>query len=105
MIILQILVIIYIFYFLDKTKILKSLENKKKYTIYFFLILLGFLDTKITIFNFSFDFLIVGIVIILIEIILKNLKITTNYLFLKTYFVILTVLLLYRGGTWILQKL
>lgn len=104
MIILQILTIIYIFYLLNKTKLLANLDTRKKYIIYFFLVLVGLSDTQVTLFKFSFDFLVVGIVVILIEIILKNFK-TTNYLLLKTYFVILTVLLFYRGGTWILQRL
>ena len=104
MIILQILTIIYIFYLLNKTKLLANLDTRKKYIIYFFLVLVGLSDTQVTLFKFSFDFLVVGIAVILIEIILKNFK-TTNYLLLKTYFVILTVLLFYRGGTWILQRL
>lgn len=105
MIIFTMLVIIYMIYFLEKTKILKKLGDKKKYSVYFFLILLSFLDTQITLFKFSFNFLIVGIIIVLFEVALKKLKIVTNYLFFKIYFVILTVLLLYRSGIWILQKL
>lgn len=104
MIIIQILSIIYVLYILEKTESLKSLENKK-YTIYFLLILLGFSNTQITIFNFSFDFLIVGVIVGLFEILLKYLKVTTKYLFLKIYAVILFVLLFYRGGIWILQRL
>ncbi|WP_337742976.1 hypothetical protein [Fusobacterium gonidiaformans] len=105
MIIIQILSIIYVLYILEKTESLKSLENKKKYAIYFLLILLGFSNTQITIFNFSFDFLIVGVIVGLFEILLKYLKVTTKYLFLKIYAVILFVLLFYRGGIWILQRL
>lgn len=105
MIILQILSILYVFYLLEKTESLKNLGKKEKYTIYFFLVLLGFSNTKITIFNFSFDLLFMGIIVILFEVILKNLKIVTNYLFLKIYSVILLVLLLFRGGAWILQQL
>lgn len=105
MIILQILSIIYIFYFLDKTKLLINLDNKKKYVIYFLLILVGLSNTKVTIFNHSFDFLIIGIGVVLIEIVLKKLNTTINYLFIKIYFLILLVLILYRGGIWILQQL
>lgn len=105
MIILQILSILYVFYLLEKTESLKNLGKKEKYIIYFFLVLLGFSNTKITIFNFSFDLLFMGIIVILFEVILKNLKIATNYLFLKIYSVILLVLLLFRGGIWILQRL
>lgn len=105
MIILQMLSIFYVFYLLEKTESLKNLSKKEKYTIYFFLVLLGFSNTKITIFNFSFDFLIIGIIVILFEVILKNLRIITNYIFFKIYAVILLVLLIYRGGAWILQQL
>lgn len=105
MIILQMLSIFYVFYLLEKTESLKNLNKKEKYTIYFFLVLLGFSNTKITIFNFSFDFLIIGIIVILFEVILKNLRIITNYIFFKIYAVILLVLLIYRGGAWILQQL
>lgn len=105
MIIAKILVIFYIFYILEKSESLKRLKSREKYIIYVSIVLLGLANTQITMFNYSFDFLIIGIIISLIEIILKNLKIITNYLFLKIYLVILFVLLLYRGGLWILKYL
>ena len=106
MIIAKILAAFYVLYFLNKTERLKNLKDKEKIFIYLFLALLIISDTQITFLNFKFNFLIVGIVVILFEILIKNIKrlnIKTNYIFLKIYTAILLVLLLYRGGLWILQ--
>lgn len=97
MIVIKVIMIFYVFYVLRKTESLNKLTPKERGIIYFFLVLLGISNTQIEIFNFSFDFLIIGIITTLLEILLKSLKITTNYIFLKIYFVILLVLLLYRG--------
>lgn len=105
MIIAKILGGLYVFYFLKKTELLNKIEEKKRYLIYLLLVLLALFDTKINIFNYSFDFLIVGFIVCLFEILLKYLKIETKYLFLKIYIVILLVLLLCRGGLWISQQL
>lgn len=103
MIVAKMLVMFYVLYILNKTETLKNIDLKKKSLIYAFLALLIILDTKIFIFNYSFDFLIIGIICILIEVILKNCKIKTNFIILKIYIVLLLVLLLYRGGLWIFQ--
>lgn len=105
MIIAKIIAALYVFYFLEKTESLKKLKDTEKYFIYFFLAILTFSNTQINVFNLSFDFLIIGIIVVLFEILLKSLKMTTKYLFLKIYTVILFVLLLFRGGLWILQLL
>lgn len=105
MIVAKILIIFYVFYILEKSESLKKLKSREKYIIYVSVVLLGLVNTQITIFNYSFDFLIIGIIMSLIEILLKHLKIVTNYLFFKIYLVILFVLLLYRGGLWILKYL
>lgn len=105
MIIAKIITLLYVFYFFKKTEQLNNLKEKEKYFVYFILVLIAFSNTQIRVFNLSFDFLIIGIVVVLFEILLKYLKIVTKYLFLKIYTVILLVLLLCRGGLWILQLL
>lgn len=105
MIIVKILAILYVLYFFRKTETLNKVKEKEKYFIYFLLVLLAFSDSQVTIYNYSFNFLIVGIIVVLFEILLKFLKIVTKYLFLKIYTVILLVLLICRSGLWILQQL
>lgn len=106
MILARLIAAIYVFFILKKTESLKKLKDKEKIFIYLFLALLIISNTQIVLFGYTFNFLIIGIVVVLFEILLKNFKklnIQTNYIFLKIYTVILLVLLLYRGGLWILQ--
>jgi|GEM_PF-3163279 hypothetical protein len=110
MIILKILTILYVIHFFKKTNILKNMKEREKVLIYVLLIIISFLDTQVRIFNYSFDFLIIGIAIVIFEIIfkyliVKRLKIENNFIFLKAYGVILLLLLVYRGVIWILQQL
>lgn len=103
MIIARILTAFYILYFLRKTESLKNIKNMEKICIYLFLLLLIISDTQVKIFGYSFNFLLVGIIVVLFEVLLKNISFKTKYIFLKVYLAILFLLLLYRGGLWILH--
>lgn len=110
MIILKILTILYVIHFFKKTNILKNMKEKEKNLIYVLLIIISFLDTQIRIFNYSFDLLIVGIIIVVLEIIFKYLivkrfKLKNRFILIKIYGVILLLLVIYRGVLWILQQL
>lgn len=110
MIILKILTILYVIHFFKKTNILKNMKVREKAIIYVLLIIISFLDTQVRIFNYSFDLLIIGIAIVILEIIFKYLivkkfKIKNRLILIKIYVVILLLLVIYRGVLWILQQL
>lgn len=110
MIIFKILTILYVIHFFKKTNVLKNVKEKEKNLIYVLLIIISFLNTQVRIFNYSFDLLIVGIIIVILEIIFKhliakNFKIKNRFILIKIYGIMLLLLVIYRGVLWILQQL